>query len=44
MKNAILTLIAASFIFGFITPQDLNSTTSPDSGFSILEKTTVGGT
>ncbi|WP_276399900.1 hypothetical protein [Halalkalibacterium halodurans] len=42
MKSVFLTLIAASFIFGFVGSQVLNSSYTAGDGFTILEKPIAG--
>ncbi|MDY7224630.1 hypothetical protein [Halalkalibacterium halodurans] len=43
MKKVILTLVTASLIFGFVSPQELHHSSSSESGFTIQEKHRNGG-
>ncbi|MED4126470.1 hypothetical protein P4641_21275 [Halalkalibacterium halodurans] len=42
MKKVVLTLIAASFLFSFASPQELQSQGSSGDGFTIQEKPIAG--
>jgi hypothetical protein len=42
MKNVFLSLIAASLIFGFVSPQELNHNSNPGDGFSTQHKGSGG--
>ncbi|MDY7224527.1 hypothetical protein [Halalkalibacterium halodurans] len=41
MKNVFLSLVAASLVFGFVSPQEFNYSSSGD-GFTIQEKHHTG--
>ncbi|MDY7224209.1 hypothetical protein [Halalkalibacterium halodurans] len=42
MKGVLLTLIAASFIFGFVSPEEVGSAHYANGEFTILEKPHFG--
>ncbi|MED3648312.1 hypothetical protein P4475_16140 [Halalkalibacterium halodurans] len=43
MKSVFLTIIAASLLFSFANPQELQSQCSSGDGFTTLEKPRIGG-
>ncbi|MDY7220675.1 hypothetical protein [Halalkalibacterium halodurans] len=42
MKKIFLTIVAASLIFGFFSPQELNHNSSAGDGFTIQQKQRTG--
>ncbi|MED4174824.1 hypothetical protein P4631_20710 [Halalkalibacterium halodurans] len=42
MKNVFLSLIAASLVLGFVSPQELSQNSSSGDGFTIQEKHHTG--